>query len=168
MPITFVNRQLIDRSYAASPFLTKADSSCYRSTVKSGEAALVFSILFFIMANAWKTLSMRLMDRRAMISKKPWVEYVFTESSLLYHIKKVGRLNAVLYLVIEMRYGSEVGFCDGDDCVAVLRDGPGGSIAPIHSILGKYGHMAGTIGIALIVPWAHSSYPGVLCSPVWI
>jgi len=50
MPITFVDRQLIDSGYAASPFLTKADPSCYQSTVKSGEAALIFSILFFIMA----------------------------------------------------------------------------------------------------------------------
>jgi len=63
MPITVVDRQLNDSSYAASPFSTKADSSCYRSAVKSGEAALVFSILFFIMADPdEKTSSMRLID----------------------------------------------------------------------------------------------------------
>jgi len=56
MPITVVDRQLNDSSYAASPFSTKADSSYYRSTVENGEAALVFSILFFIMANAWKNV----------------------------------------------------------------------------------------------------------------
>jgi len=52
MPITFVDRQLIDSGCAASPFLTKADSSYYRLTVKSGEAALIFSVLFFIMTKA--------------------------------------------------------------------------------------------------------------------
>jgi len=56
LKITVVDRQLNDSSYAASPFSTKADSSCYRSTVENGEAALVFSILFFIMANAWKNV----------------------------------------------------------------------------------------------------------------
>jgi len=56
MRITFVDQQLIDSGYAASPFLTKADSSCYQLTVKSGEAALVFSILFFIMTKTWKNI----------------------------------------------------------------------------------------------------------------
>jgi len=46
MLITVVDWQLNDSSYAASPFSTKADSSCYQSTVKSGDTALVFHILF--------------------------------------------------------------------------------------------------------------------------
>jgi len=56
MLITVVNWQLNDSSYAASPFSTKADSSCYQSTVESGEAALIFSILYFTMANMWENV----------------------------------------------------------------------------------------------------------------
>jgi len=47
IPITFVDQQLIDSSYVASPFLTKADSSCYQLTVKSGEPALNFFHIVF-------------------------------------------------------------------------------------------------------------------------
>ena len=54
MPITVVDRQLHDSSHAASPFSTKADSSCYQSTVKIREAALIFSISVSIMTNTWK------------------------------------------------------------------------------------------------------------------
>ncbi len=56
MPITVVDRQLNEGSHAASPFSSKAYSSSCQSTVKSGEAALVFFLLFFGMANTWKNV----------------------------------------------------------------------------------------------------------------
>jgi len=60
--ITFVDRQLIDSSHDASPFLTKADSSCYRLTIKSGEAAPVFSYSFSSWQTHGKMWSMHLID----------------------------------------------------------------------------------------------------------
>jgi len=59
MLITVVDWQLNDSSYATSPFSTKADSSCYQSTVKSGDSTCFF-ISYFIMANTWKMLLMHL------------------------------------------------------------------------------------------------------------
>jgi len=50
----------------------------------------------------------------------------------------------------------------------VSHDGPGVfRLLPLVPSLASHGYVAGTIGVVLILPWGHSSYPGVLCSPVW-
>ncbi len=79
MPITVVDRQLHDSSHAASPFSTKADSSCYQSTVKIREAALIFSISVSIMTNTWKNPDF--LWRSQWLSDETLASYISNNSS---------------------------------------------------------------------------------------
>jgi len=56
MPITFVDRQLIDIGHAVNPVLAQAASSCYQSTVDSGSSSWQFIVSEFIMANMWRNV----------------------------------------------------------------------------------------------------------------